>query len=370
MTAIRNLLIRVYTFLLQLYPKAFRNEFSDEMLRDFSDLAADAGKKGPRFLMLFCLRELVEFPINLLRIHWRDGNLARVFQSQPVKYGLRGALGFGVLYPLRAILIGSFILDALGSPVDDPPIWYLEALYFDLFHTWRGTEMIRWLPGALHALVTGLFLGIIFALLFAERRKYPRYILVTAVCWFLHSTLYAVLWQSTNLVLFLGTRHDRYLGILFSVLSGAFLGVVPYIVGSERRGPFRMLMVGALGYPLITYLYLQLLFRLSIIETPWMFIALLVLVIVFLGSVVLMAVKSEVSPRFPWLIVFAVIGYFLLPPGTYLLMSWLGAFTGAPIFLDGVPHPFASSVYGMLLGSLLGVLLGFHMKSGMQQRAA
>jgi hypothetical protein len=365
-----RLLIKLYAFLLYLYPRSYRGEFAEEMLLDFSDMAADAGKKGPRSLILFCLRELVEFPINLLRIHWRDGHIARVFQSQPVNYGLRGALGFGVLYPLRAILIGSFILDALGSPVDDSPIWYLQALYFDLFHTWRGTEMISWLPGALHALVTGLFLGIVFALLFADRRKYPRYILVTAVCWLLHWTLYDVLMQSTNLVLFLGTRHDRYLEILFSVLSGAFLGVVPYVARSERRGPFRMLMLGALGYPLITYLYLQLLFRFSIIETPWMFIALLVLVIVFLGSVVLMAVTSGRTRGFPWLLVFAVIGYFLLSPGTYLLTSWLGAFTGVPTFLDGVPHPLASSVYGMLLGSLLGVLLGFHMKSGRLQKIA
>jgi hypothetical protein len=369
MNKLLSVIINSYAILLGLYPRSYREEFAEEMLLDFSDMAADAGKKGPRSLMLFCLRELVEFPISLLRIHWRDGHMARVFQSQPVNYGLRGALGFGVLYPLRAILIGSFILDALGSPADDSPISYLEGLYFDLFHTLHGIEMIRWLPGALHALVTGLFLGIIFALLFTERRKYPRYILVTAICWFLHSTLYDILWQSTNLVLFLGTRHARYLQILFWVLSGAFLGLVPYVVRSERRGPFRMLMVGALGYPLITYLYLRLLFRLSIIETPWMFMALLVLVIIFLGSVVLMAVKSELALRIPWLLVFAVIGYFLLSPGTYLLMSWLGAFTGAPIFLDGVPHPFASSMYGMLLGSLLGVLLGFHKRNNLPQRA-
>jgi hypothetical protein len=229
--------------------------------------------------------------------------------------------------------------------------------------------MISWLPGALHALATGLFLGIVFALLFADRRKYPRYILVTAVCWLLHWTLYDVLTQSTNLVLFLGTLHDRYLQTLFWVLSGAFLGVVPYVVRSERRGPFQMLMWGALGYPLITYLYLQLLFKLSIIETPWMFIALLVLVIAFLGSVILMAVKSEHAIKIPWLLVFAVIGYFLLSPGTYLLMSGLGAITGIPVFLDGIPHPFASSVYGMLLGLLLGVLLGFHKRNNLSQWA-
>ena len=130
-----------------------------------------------------------------------------------------------------------------------------------------------------------------------------------------------------------------------------------------------MLMVGAFGYPLITYLYLQLLFRLSIIETPWMFVALVVLVIVFLGSVVLMTVKSELTLKMPWLLVFAVIGYFLLSPGVYLLMSWLGAFTGLPTFLDGVPHPLASSVYGMLLGSLLGVMMGFHRRNNLSQRA-
>ncbi len=363
------LLIKSFAFLLRLYPRSYRDEFAEEMLLDFSELATDAGKKGIWALALLCLHELVDFPISLLRICWRE-HMVKILRSHPVNYGFRGALGFGVMFPLKTVLIGNFILEALQSPVDDSPILYLEGLYFDLFQTLHGTEIIRWLPGVLHSLVTGLFLGVMFALLFADRSKYLRYILVTTVCWYLHDNVYSILWHSTNLLLFLGPRHDVYLSFISSVLSGAFLGLIPYVVKSERQGPYRMLLIGAFGYPLIAYLYLQLLFKLSIIETPWMFIALLLLMIVFIGSIFLMAIKSGFPPRMPWLIAVAVIGYILLSPAGYFLMSLLSALTGLPSFPDGMPLPLASSVYGILLGLLFGVLLGFHKKNDLIQRAA
>jgi hypothetical protein len=96
MTRIVEIIILVYSFLLRLYPGSFRHEFQEQMLLDFSDIAADAWKKGRAFFALFCLRELIDFPVNLIRMHFQEGPMFKVIHSQPVTYGLRSALGFGI----------------------------------------------------------------------------------------------------------------------------------------------------------------------------------------------------------------------------------------------------------------------------------
>jgi len=337
------------------------------MLLDFSDMAADASQKGMRPLMVFCLRELIDFPASLLQAYWREGSMVKVLRSQPVNYGFRAAFGFGVIFPL-AIVIANLVQVKLQSPVDDSPILNLEFLYFVLFQTTHGVGIVRWLPGALSSLIIGLLLGGVFAFLCADRSKYLRYVLVIMLCWYLRGAVYDVLWYSTDLVLFLGTRHDIYLEAISSVLSGAFLGLIPYVAKSEGKGSLRMLILGAFGYPLIASLYLQLLFRIPIIQTPWMFIALLILIMIYIGSVFLIAVKSESSPKLPWLVIAGVVGYFLLPPVGSFLTSLLRPLIDSIMFLAGVS--IYGILYGALYGLLFGVLLGFHKKNGISEMKA
>ncbi len=54
MNTFLSLAIRLYTYLLALYPYAYRDEFAEDMLLDFSDLAEDASQKGNWALALFC----------------------------------------------------------------------------------------------------------------------------------------------------------------------------------------------------------------------------------------------------------------------------------------------------------------------------
>ena len=79
-----NIVIRIYGFLLGLYPSEFRSEFREQMLLDFSDLLSDARKRGKFSILRFCLRVMSEIHLNLPRIYWREGHMVKLFRSQPL----------------------------------------------------------------------------------------------------------------------------------------------------------------------------------------------------------------------------------------------------------------------------------------------
>ncbi len=379
MTGIPGIMIRMYGLLLRLYPNSFRSEFAEQMLLDFSDMAADAGKKGCFSFALFCLHELIDFPVNLLRVHFEEGRMFRLLRSQPVNYSLRGAFGFGLAFGL-AILVDSFLSLKLWIE-DDSMIGLLQVYVYGLFHTEHGLELISWIPYALGSLVTGLFLGIVVAFLFADRSKYARYILVTMLCWFLHDAVESILMNSVGLGFFLGDRHMIYFMRALSILSGASLGLICYVAKSGKRSSSRMLIMSAFGYPAIAYLYLQLIFKLSLVETPWMFIALMLLMIVYIGGIILIAVKSESSPKVPWLVVVGLIGYPLLPYAGHYFAYLLSLLIHSPYPRQmpvGSPDywrlmvavALEQSIYGILFGMLIGLVFGLQKKSSPPQLTA
>lgn len=305
--------------------------------------------------------------------------MLKVLRSQPVNYGLRGALGFGLAFGL-AIIIGAFVSLKLWAE-DDSIIGLLQVYVYDLFHTEHGLELISWIPSALGSLVTGLFLGIVVAFLFADRSKYARYILVTMLCWFLHDAVESILMNSVGLGFFLGDRHMIYFMRALSILSGASLGLIFYVAKSEKQDPSRMLIMSAFGYPMVAYLYLQLLFKLSLVETPWMFIALMLLMIVYIGGIILIAVKSESSPKVPWLVVVGLIGYPLLPYAGHYFAYLLSLLIHSPYPRQmpvGSPDywrlmvavALEQSIYGILFGMLIGLVFGLQKKSSPPQLTA
>lgn len=60
----------VYRRLLRFYPPAFRAAFADEMQEVFAQQLAEAAGKGSVHLALACLRELKDYPLNLIREYW------------------------------------------------------------------------------------------------------------------------------------------------------------------------------------------------------------------------------------------------------------------------------------------------------------
>ncbi|MGE5265014.1 MAG: hypothetical protein ACM3S0_16660 [Acidobacteriota bacterium] len=71
-----KLLPRVYASLLYLYPRVFRDEFAEEMLKTFADMATEASQGGELRLLAFCWREFRDLPIAVVREHLRErGNM-------------------------------------------------------------------------------------------------------------------------------------------------------------------------------------------------------------------------------------------------------------------------------------------------------
>lgn len=79
MTRIPPPVTRVYALLLRLYPRAFRDEFGDEMQTVFADAVQEAMRTGPLALARLCWREWRELLVNSALEHWarfQKGRLA------------------------------------------------------------------------------------------------------------------------------------------------------------------------------------------------------------------------------------------------------------------------------------------------------
>jgi hypothetical protein len=297
--------------ILWLYPAAFRHEFREQMLLDFSDMANDAGEKGSYSFLRFWFRELYHFPASLLQAHWRNGLIGKVLRSRPVNYGVRNALLFGLAYGLSVILsvwISDLLLMSENSILDT-----MSVIYFDLFHTEHGLELIYWLQSAIASLVTGLVIGVVFAFLFADSSNRVKYTLITMICWFLSREAFGILLNTTNVCFYLGSRNCMTLFQLSSVLSALFLGLIFYLPNPENRIPLRFLALVLIGYPFTTYIYLRLLYKFSIIEGRTMFPALLLLLLIYIGSIFAIAIKSRPSGKVPWVVIIVATGYLLFP---------------------------------------------------------
>lgn len=62
-----NLMVRVYSELLHLYPRAFRDEFAEEMQAVFTDAWRETAQLGKVALLSLCIRELCDSTVCILR---------------------------------------------------------------------------------------------------------------------------------------------------------------------------------------------------------------------------------------------------------------------------------------------------------------
>jgi hypothetical protein len=361
----------MYRALLRLYPAVFRSEFQEQMLLDFMDMAVDARKRGRLSFFLFSLRELVDFPINLLKVYLMEGRMFRILRSQPVRYGLRAAIGFGAAFPMSVL---GFVFTGFAS---ESLTIELEVFYYDLFHALPLYEIISWIPVALGFLLAGLLVGGLLAVLFADRSNYSRYVLSGMLGWFLCRSTFD-LSNSYQWAFFLGTRHNSYFHIALLILGGAFLGLILIVARSERREPLRLLMLVAITYPLLAYLYVKLLFKFSIVEAPWLFIALMSLITIYMIGVLALAIKSDGGRKNLWLIAVSAIGYPLLAYAGILIASMIFSPTLPTTIYPGgdgfwpmvLAIVLSQAIYGILFGLLVGAVWGIQKKTGASQAMA
>lgn len=362
-----SFLNKLYAYLLRWYPHSYREEFTEEMLLDFSALAADAGRKGILSLSLFCLRELIDFPLNLLRVYFEEGRIFKILRSQPINNGLRSGIGFGMAFAL-ALPVSMLISDLIISPIDSI-VTRLSIFYYDRFRVEPGFELIYWIPSAISSLLTGLVLGSTFALLFAERSKYPRYILAGMLGWFLQREVSDIFAIFFNTWIFLDGIQFHYFSYMVSAFSGAVFGLIFVVAKSEQFEAVQLLTMGVFAYPLFAYLWVELLSNLLVFNTAWRFVGLAMLMVILVASVFILAIKMDARRKLHWVVTAGAVGH----PALSYLVYFLVQLISPPIPTSGIltdGHPFfwleivlSNAVYGILLGLLLGLVLAFQNNS-------
>jgi hypothetical protein len=198
------------------------------------------------------------------------------------------------------------------------------------------------------------------------------------VGWFLRFAVSNVIDETLgNMSFYLGTRHANYLTTMLWVLSCAFLGLIFVVAGSRNKWPYRCFVAGAFVYPLLFYFYIRSLFWIGWIETPYLFIALAALVVICLGSVFIIAIQSEDTPRIPWTFLVFAIGFPLMAYGTgfilrYFVPSWQAflstSFSGPQSWRQIALLAMVAGLFEIPLGIFVGVTLGLQKQSAPLQR--
>jgi hypothetical protein len=133
-----------YERLLKLYPADFHAEFGEEMADVFDSALQDVSRDGLFALTAVCLRELVDFPKNLLREY--ASKMGKEFGPKipqplllnPKQGASLGALGFGMGFTLL------ILLRALADPANNTILvnfgstWPYETLLFMLIGALGG----------------------------------------------------------------------------------------------------------------------------------------------------------------------------------------------------------------------------------------
>lgn len=234
-------LVRIYSSLLQLYPAPFRREFQEQMLLDFSEMAADAREKGNVPFLFFCLRELIDFPANLLKMHLEKGSMKPVFQPQAARNILRLALGFGL----------ALALNTFGGIVAFVDQFHLNTIYH--FNV-RGTDIeLAWLNFS-NLIVGPVLAALALLIVFPEMRPVKRYLPVTALVFAMPIAfndlrlLQLQLWENSSFI-----PLDSILAVGYVILIGFGFGVFASLLSGERRKIPWLLLVGSLGYFFISW---------------------------------------------------------------------------------------------------------------------
>jgi hypothetical protein len=368
MNAVITRLVKLYRFLLCLYPARFRAEFQEQMLLDFSDMATDANKNGIATLAAFCMRELFDFPLSLLQAHWKEHGMAKIFDSPPVAMGIRSALGFSLGF--AGIALANWQISHWLFSTLDPWIQHWSVWYYDTFRRENGIFLFQDFLIFLTMALNGLTFGLMFAFLLGWRSNYLRYILVGMFASFISNSVSYVLSGGFGWSFYLSTSQSYVLGISMFILAGAFWGAICTLLDSSPRMLLRFLGTGAILYPLSTYLFIKFLFLFWVEITPWFFVTLIVFVVTVIETVFLVVARNR--KKVPWMVIAGAIGYPILFYGVFYL-----AYEVIHLPSPGIGEPISPEEFivyelnymvveaslGAIFGLLLGIIWGYQRKN-------
>lgn len=350
MERVVSVLIRIYAQLLRFYPRSYWREFAGEMLQDFSALAADASRAGRLALFLFCLRELVDFPMSLVQAHLKENGMLMRMRAEPLHTAWRGALVFGSGFFLSVWLHSLVFWTEANVKILIPD--RLQFLFERYVLDWTSTFL------------TALGFGVLLALLFAGRDRFWHYFLVGALGWFLQLAVLNFLEYFFDFESLLNRPQQSYIDNLRFFLRGTILGAILVFARAEGRGVIGALAACAIAYPLATFFTVK-----WAIGTGWLFPALAIVWFMLLASIFILAYAFSPKPQRLLTVLTGAVGlivvYFILATGFFLtgLMPPVppeGFFYENPLFW---PVTVLLSGFNLVLGSSFGWLLGWSLGS-------
>jgi hypothetical protein len=140
--------IAFYCLLIRLYPRHFRDEFAEEMTAVFSEAISEAAQTTGLNLLLFCWRELRDYPFSLLRQHWRNMEANPMSTTRKRIYYLLAFIILGIVWRMYFGLLWGY------SPDSNFGLFTLLIAYLP-FILALPTVIICWLLGTTVASVTG-----------------------------------------------------------------------------------------------------------------------------------------------------------------------------------------------------------------------
>lgn len=261
MNKIVYIITTIYSCLLHFYPRAYREEFAEEMLWDFADMVQDASKNGFYSLIVFCSRELVDFPINLLKARLQGDHMTTIFRSGPARAAFQSAFALGV-----ALIVMWSIVDWILIFMQDQGWMFLLQIAnsrgWKLDYSSTAQIIIYY-----SALVLGsLLAGLLLAICLQERRRIVHYWLAG----FLGLAAPLILIRIFGLILKMNDDAFRntVIDVTWIILAGLGFGLMFSMILRDRQKTPWLLLAGIFGYYAANNIALRLLTPLFPTYTP------------------------------------------------------------------------------------------------------
>lgn len=262
-----NLLVRFYKLLVHLYPVEFRERYGDELESVFEATLKGAIQGGFWDIAAVCLRELRDLPGNLLRTHLEEKHMNNVLHTRPVRFALKGAIGFGLSFVivnmiytfLQGLFFGfqeRIITWLCGNFLPRMGLGQASNRLSSLFHgrtqVWffLANEWVAW------AFVSILG-GLLFAAMLGEKGKFRRYMAWGFLGWFIPGLLSLGLFRYLGNDSILLDSKAQFINTIAGILTGAFLGWALGRTTEARLKKLAFVLAGAILYPLLSGLFLQ-----------------------------------------------------------------------------------------------------------------
>jgi hypothetical protein len=249
---------KLFAFALRAYPRAYRDEFAEEMLAVFSETIQAAAPKGFFALLKILLREVVDLPSNVIKQHLMEAPMGRSFYSNIISLIARLFVGYGVGFFIANSLLSASIPFAKTVSL----IVARWASSYGLTQAFPTTD--TFLSEISLVFWVGLMIipGFVLGLLLGQKKNLLKIMLIWMAAWILPAVFMTVrlshwfgLGTGVSRDLFIPITLDEFV-VFINCVGGATIGYfVSLFINDQQKLPW-FLLTGAISYPIVRELAL------------------------------------------------------------------------------------------------------------------